>query len=351
MKTTTNLINFSATASARAVTFAFITIVILFSTNAFTKDIYADKEAEAKAAFIEGFDLFNKGEYQKAADKFREAHRINPSWKLYYNIGQAEAAFKRYGVALAAFESYLASGGDEIDNSRQIEVQEEIYRLRNMVGFIEVKTSDGATITIDGLYRGKYPVVRRIPVSAAVIHDVELVDREGHVKKDRIRVYGGDTVQLIHDPHVTETTAAELATSIPNNQTAAKSDETYNARDITEPKSRPPDNRLKAMRIWGWSSIATGGALMLAGSIAGSLAMSKEKELEDNCTDAGCYSGEYDLLDSRNRIARASTVLLVTGAAVAITGTILLIVVKKKKETPHMTMIPTFTGVLVSGRF
>jgi tetratricopeptide (TPR) repeat protein len=73
----------------------------------------AQKDADpAKAAFAGGSRLFDKGDFPAAAEAFREANRLNPSWKLYYNIGRAEAAAERYGLALEAFEQYLAEGGD-----------------------------------------------------------------------------------------------------------------------------------------------------------------------------------------------------------------------------------------------
>ena len=354
--TTTINTNFSpATASmsiaSRIVAVAALGFVLFFPTHTFAQKTDADIEAKAKAAFIEGFDLFNKGEYQKAADKFREALHMNPSWKLYYNIGQAEAASKRYGVALAAFESYLASGGDEIDNSRQIEVQEEIYRLRNMVGFVEVKTSRGAKIRIDGLFRGVYPVVRRIPISAAVVHEIEIEDKEGNIQKESIRVYGGDTVQLNDSKESEDTTEVDATAPVPQEVDAKPLDEPDASGKPEAVKPAPINNNLRTMRISGWVGVATGGALMLAGSITGSLAMAKEKTLEDKCTDSGCYSSEYDILDSRDKLARASTVLLVSGAVVAAAGTAMLIAVKKKKETARVTMLPTLTGVFVSGRF
>ncbi|MCK9461397.1 MAG: hypothetical protein M0R80_17340 [Proteobacteria bacterium] len=81
-----------------------------------------DEADPAKAAFGLGGELFDKGDYAAAADAFREANRLKPSWKLFYNIGQAEAAGRRYGLALEAFERYLIEGGDEIAADRNDEV-------------------------------------------------------------------------------------------------------------------------------------------------------------------------------------------------------------------------------------
>ena len=98
----------------------------------------AAQSDDAKAAFEEGKRLFAQKKYADAADQFRAAYEFRESWKLLYNIGQAEAAATRYGLAMEAFEQYLAEAGDEIDEERRNEVLEEIVRLRNMVGELSV---------------------------------------------------------------------------------------------------------------------------------------------------------------------------------------------------------------------
>ena len=72
----------------------------------------ADDKKKAKTAFDRGRASFEQQQYKDAADAFREAYDLMPSWKLLYNIGQAEAAGSRYGLALDSFERYLAVGGD-----------------------------------------------------------------------------------------------------------------------------------------------------------------------------------------------------------------------------------------------
>jgi tetratricopeptide (TPR) repeat protein len=67
--------------------------------------------ARAKQAFNEGLSLFEQGDFPAAANKFRTSYQTKKSYRILYNIGQAEAAAKRYGVSLEAFEKYLADGG------------------------------------------------------------------------------------------------------------------------------------------------------------------------------------------------------------------------------------------------
>ena len=96
------------------------------------------REEQAKAVYEEGKLAFFNERFMESADKFRKAYELKPAWRILYNIGQAEAAAKRYGLALEAFEQYLAEGGDEVVEERQDAVMKEIARLRNLVGYIKV---------------------------------------------------------------------------------------------------------------------------------------------------------------------------------------------------------------------
>ena len=73
-----------------------------------------EDERKAREAFQRGAEFYGQAQYAKAAEAFREAYRLRPSWRLFFNIGQCSAAAKEYGLALEAFESYLSEGGDEV---------------------------------------------------------------------------------------------------------------------------------------------------------------------------------------------------------------------------------------------
>lgn len=108
----------------------------------------------ARGLFREGAAFFKKSEYSKAAESFRAAYKMRPNWKVLYNIAQSEAAAKRHGLALTAFERYLALGGDDVVEARQKEVEKEIERLKKMVGYVTVEAPEGATILVDGVEYG-----------------------------------------------------------------------------------------------------------------------------------------------------------------------------------------------------
>ena len=79
--------------------------------------------------------------------------------------------------------------------------------------------------------------------------------------------------------------------------------------------------------------------------------MSKNKELEQDCEDNGCYSSEYGLIDSRDKLATLSTVLFISGGVVAATGATLLIFFGKEKTQKDVAVFPGLGSVWLTGRF
>ncbi len=151
---------------------------------------------EALEAFKAGVEQFNEERYSEAVTKFREAHRLNPSWKIQYNIGQCEAALKRYGLALEAFEHYLAKGGDDVPDDRRDEVVNELRRMREMVGAVEVRGPSGIVVFIDDIERGATPLGTGIRVTAGIEHGIRLVKDSEELLSHHVTVGGGQTVTI-----------------------------------------------------------------------------------------------------------------------------------------------------------
>lgn len=284
-----------------------------------------DATAAARAAFEEGKSLFEAGEFAAAAGAFRLADATRPNWRLLYNIGQCEAAARRYGLALDAFERYLVQGGDEIDKERQDEVRDELVRLRNMVGFARVTAPEGAVVVMDGVERGTAPLERDLPVAAAVSHEAEAILDGETVAARTFQVSGGRTVEV-------DLVAEQAASSEP--------------ADMDDPS---------LLRPLGFVGAGLGAALLVGGGVTGGLALKKDGELDDDCPEGVCYSGSYDLLDRRDRLATASTALFVAGGVVAAAGAVMLILDATRGEggatEAEVSLLVGPGSVALSGRF
>jgi hypothetical protein len=301
---------------------------------------------EARAAYDRGVAAFDAGRYVEAAEAFRKAYDLKHSWKIQYNVGQSEAAAKRYGLALDAFEAYLAEGGDDVESTRRDEVLAEIQRMRLLVGGIEIEGPPGAAVAIDGMERGRLPLGARIRETAGVDHEVVIRAEDGTelLRRTGIRVGSGEVV--------TVKVAGEEAASAPSpaSQPAA-------AQPEGAGPAQPVETAHGALWTWGWVAIGVGAATVIAGGVTGGMALSKQSDLEEACPDKTCASEkDLELRDSASALGLVTDILIPVGAAVAVAGAIMLIVDRKSgAERATALVMPQIggsgAGLSVEGRF
>jgi hypothetical protein len=309
---------------------SFVIVVVAVCVFASTSEVGADDSVddEAMAQHEQGVAHFKAGRYSEAAASFRRANEINPSWKLQYNIGQCEALLKRYGLALDAFELYLAGGGDSVAGKRRKEVLGEVERLRKMVGSIEVRAPEGALVVVDGVERGRTPLPGRVRVAVAVDHDLVVELGDERLLEKEVRVGGGEIV-------VIDVSAKEDAPE-PAVDTAA----------THEPDGVPVEDEASMTRTLGWVSVGLGGALLIGGAVTGGLALDLNSELGDECTGGNCLPDQHDDLDKRDTLAMTTNILLGAGAAAAVVGVLLLTVFDDGESEPSgsLTLAPAAGG-------
>jgi hypothetical protein len=153
-------------------------------------------EEKARTWFKQGGKRFDEQKYDDALYAFEQADRLNPSWKIAFNIGQCQAALKRYGLAIEAFERYLAEGGDDVPADRRTKVLNELSQFRKMVGGVMVTGENDVVVVIDDLVRGSTPMNQPILVTAGVKHDIKLVKQEEVLKTVRETVRGESTLEI-----------------------------------------------------------------------------------------------------------------------------------------------------------
>ena len=301
-----------------------------------------DAEKMAMEEFQKGIDLFEGGSFVEAADHFRAAMNHKSSWKMYYNIGQSEAAAQRYGLALEAFETYLVAGGDDVPVGKKDEVLTEIERLRLLVGVISLKAPDGAALVIDGYMRGTTPFEGVIRVAAGP-HQVQVTRGEEVLYDKRVKLAGGMTTAI--DAMPAGDAGPTVAESNPTDTTAA-GDENAN----TEVVSADTQNAGKMPRKL-LAGIITGGAgVVFTGvGVAFLIKGAKDaKEAEDwNVATDKTKIDKYN--DKTLPMNRAMTIagLAVGGAAMA-AGAVLIVLGLKDKKAGRARLVPSFDGLTVS---
>ena len=311
------------------VPFAGLTLALLFAGTAGAAPVdkaaaKAAKQAEkeARAAFKAAVEKFDAGDHEAAVALFREAYALNPSWKLQYNIGQCEAALKRHGEALEAFEQYLSQGGDEVPAERREEVLAEVTRLRQMSGSIEILAPEGALVLVGGTERGRAPLPGRIRVAAGVDHAVR-IELDGAVLLERaVRVGGEEDLVLDANPRAPE---PKPPVAVADGGTAVRN---------------------RKIRTAGWVAVGVGAAALVGGAVTGGLALAADKPIQDACPGGDCPASQRDEVDRRDALALSTDVLIGAGAAIAVTGAVLLIVFRDKERTggEAVAIVPIITA-------
>ena len=99
------------------------------------------------------------------------------------------------------------------------------------------------------------------------------------------------------------------------------------------------------LRIHGAWALGIGGALLAAGGVTGGVALKLNGNLEGQCPDGSCPPNKHGDLDTRNRLAVSSTILLASGFTLSLVG-ILVLAVFAPEKTVEVDVAFAFTPVI-----
>jgi len=265
-----------------------------------------DRNKQARELYKHGIKLYEQGEHKTAAEAFREAYRLRPSYKILFNIGQAEASSGRYGLAMEAFQQYLVDGKDAVPTERKDYVIGEIARMQQLVGELEVEAPENSSVYVDGVMRGMTPLTGPVIVVAGTDHDVVVVHNNQQLLKEKFKVWAGrtHTIEAEAIPEKKITPAPEPMPE-PEEKTAEQEKE-------EEPQEQvPEDEGLDQTYFWiGVGTTAAFGAVALSCNF---VARDKNEEYKKNPSK--------DLFNEVENIQNVGiTFLALTGAALVTTG-------------------------------
>ena len=332
-----------------------------------------NSDDEALTAYKEAKILFDQEAYNEAADKFREAYRLKPSWKILFNIGQCEAAAKNHGLALEAFEMFLSEGGDDILLERKEQVIAEVNRLRNMVGYVKVTAPEGTEIYISGKLRGKAPAYMAFPVAAGRKHTIIGILNGEQVASHEFRVVGTQTLAIELDASGTShpgdgdeagAVAGAVDDNVPSdengppdsgdNRLGGNNTGEGSGTDAVDAQSGKGAAKSK-LKLIGWITTGAGAGTVVAAGVIGGLALKKNSDLVEECD--GYCPDKKDEVSGNEKMGNASTAMFIGGGVMAATGIVLLILgTKKERQTSGVaTVAPVVTpdgwGAVVDWRF
>jgi hypothetical protein len=167
-----------------------IFLLAIFATSAF-----AEKEEEAKRAFIRGAEAYQAGQPRQALRHYRKSYRLVERPRTLYNIAICEQDLGQHGEAFLHFDSFLQQA-EERDADLVAEARE---RLRKSAAHLPTgtltleSTPSGASVFVDSEVsaRGMTPSTFKLPPGPHTIR----VEQSGAMPVTReVRVLPGKEV-------------------------------------------------------------------------------------------------------------------------------------------------------------
>ena len=144
--------------------------IVLFASNALAQakpdaKPSASDIAEARRHYDRGLQLYTNNDFEGALAEIERAYQLAPSFKILFNLGRIHKQLNNYAAALNDFQRYLDEGATDVPDDRRIEVENDIRQLVNRVATIDVKTKEGATVSVDDVPVGRAPLPKGILVN------------------------------------------------------------------------------------------------------------------------------------------------------------------------------------------
>ena len=151
-------------------------------------------KVEAKASFDRGVSLFDSGAYDAALVEFQRARRLFPTRSASRNAALALRILHRFDEAMDVVEEQLRDSS--LHEAERVSLARELQELGAVVGFLVIESAElDAAVLVDGVERGKTPLLRPVRVSAGT--HVVRVFKEGFLSYEgRIEVAGQESTRV-----------------------------------------------------------------------------------------------------------------------------------------------------------
>lgn len=318
-------------------------IVWLLAAEARAQPVDSATRDAARTLGISGVEAYQEGAYELASSRLEKAYALMrvPSIGLW----SARALAKR-NLLVEAAERYadvisqeVPQGDLAVQHQAQLDADAELQQLRPQIPKLTVFVTGAPTaalsLRIDGRAAAANAVGTPLPINAGT-HHVE-AEAGGVRKSASIEIGLGKTAAVTLDfgPPAPAATPSSLAL-------------TRSSSSPTPPTS--PTSKSSPLRTLGWIGVGVGGAGVAAGSVFGILALSKRAALKsDGCSNKVCPPDKASDVSTLNTLRTLSTVGLVAGSAVAVTGVILLVSAPTGERSVSASLGPG--SLALSGRF
>jgi hypothetical protein len=248
-------------------------------------------------------ELYREGDFRAALIEFQRAYQLAPSFRILYNIGQANLELLDYPAALRAFERYLADGASEVPQEKRVEVEAQVQKLQNRVARVRVESNaDGAEVSVDDLVVGTTPLSQEVLLGIGR-HKISIAHPKHGSAQRVVDVGGGDrtTVSIPLD-------LKPVAPAAPTRPTTSSSS--------------------GSGVVWG--GVVVTSSLAVATGVFGFLALDARHRYENDAAAGPLASSDLDGYERRIRRFSITTDILAGATLVAGSATLYLALTRPK---------------------
>ena len=252
-------------------------------------------------------------------DAFAKDYDASRSPKLLANLGLCGLRLERDGDAIDAYSRYLHEDPD-LTGTEHDRVVHDLQSLDVSVGYLTLEANQPGVMVADE---------RVLPVGDGVRNEYGPIDgklylrvRPGHhILKTKLAGFEQSTweVDVFSSSHLSRSFVLHP----------------------TELAVAPPPSPGRGARYGPWMLMGLGGAMLVAGTVTGVLAVAKSNRIDDQCPNGMCPIS-FDLEGERSSgkgYAAATDVLLI-GGALAAAGGLTWLLLERRSERANVSIGP-----------
>lgn len=268
----------------------------------------APDEPEAEALIGKGIELREKGKDDEALAVFKQALARSPSPRARAQVALAEQALGLWVAAESDLAQALAQGEDAWIAKNKAALEGALGTIRRRLGSLEVRGTEGADVSLDGVKLGTLPAAAPFRVEAGR-RTLELRAKGFHPTARTIEVPAGgiarETVTLV---------ALPPESASPGNGAGA-------ARPENGRPERAEGDPGKTQRLLGWIFTGTGGALLATGGVSFLVRNGIIDDFNTQCDGVGAANASASCQDKES----STKTWLYVGVSTLIAGGVLAI--------------------------
>ncbi len=343
---------------ALALTFVLTGILVASLTPARALAAESGDTAQAAVRFQRGVELYREGSFEGALAEFRKAYQLSPSYRVLYNIAQAQYALQDFVGAYKSLMQYTSEGGAGIGSERRAQVDEMAAKLEERIAHLQIVTNvSGADIRVDNVSVGISPLPGLVPVNVGTRRVTAVKAGAPEVARS-ITLAGKESARV--ELNVESPASAPLVSSAAASSSLAAAKPSASlaldpgAQASTAAKKEPGSFRRAGLVI----SMTTTVALAVGTGAFGYLAYQAQQDLEAQVKTYPTTREQIE--DARNKSKRYGYLTDAFGAATLLSAGVAIYLAATqdgdsaasppKKPNP-LAVAPTLGGMVLHGRF